>query len=1240
MSHSGSPSVVLILCLLALLASGCFRAAPPLEEFDEQLPQSSTPVPDVSPTQVHPVVRKRLRTTTAANPTPDGATTTPAPSQTASTQAPVMNGGDFSITTNEDTVASVTLATATYSGTDGISYLIVSAPAHGSLSQISANPFSGGTASYTPSVNYAGADSFSYTVCSGTTQLCASPPIVVTMSVAGVNDSPSISAISNQTTNEDSSTGLVNFTVSDPDNSVGCSQVSATSSNGSVISNNGIVIAGGNGSSCTLTLNPLANANGSANVSLSVTDGTATATQTFALTVNAVNDAPTMSSISSQSTNVNLSSTVAFNVSDADGPLACSSTYLSYTSSSPTLVAATGSVTWSGTWPHCLGTITPVTSMHGAANLTFQISDNASPSAGTASQSFQLTINDSLVAPPPVVTVPALAVTTSATSTYTISGTCVNGYSITLGGDVSSSQVDTGSLSQTCANQSFSWVISKSAEGNFTFQVTQLNPQDSTNTPSSPEFRYWTRDVTKPAIPVLTNPVENPTQSNTGSFTFNGTCEPQSTISLTAVVSKAGISVTPASTTCSQSGTFSFSQNLGTAGDTSTDAIYSYSVLSTDPAGNSSAAAGFVWDKNASYISAPSIVSVLINNTGANALNSSYFVYTTAQNDSLTITGNCVSTANYTLSVLENGVSLANPPVCSTTTNTFTLTLQSTGPNKWIAGAETSWFYEIYQSDPNGLNSPKTTFTWLTDNMQPAAPTFNQPAVASVTVPNRLFVSGTCATSGGNRGTVRFFVNGTLESSWDAACAADNTFSTTIDKTGSPATYTITAKHSDPAGNLSPVSSTITWTQDPASVPIPVITSPTSAVINNSDTFSIYGNCEPFYVLTLSGSSNPSGNSVSSSDMTNPAGSLTQTCTSNGKFTYTLSKASDATYSLNVSQQASAGSTSSAAAVVTWTRDTTIPNTPSLNAGGGNPYSATAYFTFSGTDNTGGSGVSRYECATVQSPSASDWSICTSPFLYWTNSAESVSTPLNVSGTKYFTVRSVDAAGNAGSAASTLSWTPTVNNSVLLHQFENNQSNSSSYVSPSLNFNGSGSGFSYTTGRFGTALSLAKIAGSTYATSPMPDNNYLSTFLSTMTLEFFINVAGTKNFQIIGQPSSWSVNAVGAKGNTSTYHISFTGFLNGATTSQTLQANCAFATGSWKYVAIRFNRGAVDIYCDSNVAKATAQWGVAGKARLNDSSSDLVIGSSSAGTSWSIDSLRISQGIRTISPPTQTFSAD
>ena len=107
------------------------------------------------------------------------------------------------------------------------------------------------------------------------------------ITVSDVNEAPTISSISDQTTLEDTATGAIAFTVGDVETAVGSLTVTATSSNVGVVAAGGIAL-GGSEANRTITLSPVANATGTSTITVTVTDaGGLTATRSFALTVTA-----------------------------------------------------------------------------------------------------------------------------------------------------------------------------------------------------------------------------------------------------------------------------------------------------------------------------------------------------------------------------------------------------------------------------------------------------------------------------------------------------------------------------------------------------------------------------------------------------------------------------------------------------------------------------------------------------------------------------------------------------------------------------------------------------------------------------------------------------------------------------------------------------------------------------------------------------------------------------------------
>ena len=92
--------------------------------------------------------------------------------------APVSE--DISVTTSEDTSKEITLKATDTEGSD-LTYSIVSEPTNGTVT------VSGSTATYTPSDDYNGSDSFTYKANDGTDD---SNTATVSITITAVNDTP------------------------------------------------------------------------------------------------------------------------------------------------------------------------------------------------------------------------------------------------------------------------------------------------------------------------------------------------------------------------------------------------------------------------------------------------------------------------------------------------------------------------------------------------------------------------------------------------------------------------------------------------------------------------------------------------------------------------------------------------------------------------------------------------------------------------------------------------------------------------------------------------------------------------------------------------------------------------------------------------------------------------------------------------------------------------------------------
>src|SRR5439155_1610111 len=160
------------------------------------------------------------------------------------------------------------------------------------------SPEATGTLSFTPATNANGVVTITVAVNDGgASNNVLSRTFQVT--VNPVNDPPTISSIADQGMDEDTVLGPINFTVADLE-SVSNLVMTGTSSNTGLVATAGIVLSG-SGSSRTLTVTPLSNQSGSTVITLIARDPQgASASTSFKLTVNAVNDAPTISTIANQ----------------------------------------------------------------------------------------------------------------------------------------------------------------------------------------------------------------------------------------------------------------------------------------------------------------------------------------------------------------------------------------------------------------------------------------------------------------------------------------------------------------------------------------------------------------------------------------------------------------------------------------------------------------------------------------------------------------------------------------------------------------------------------------------------------------------------------------------------------------------------------------------------------------------------------------------------------------------------
>jgi hypothetical protein len=200
----------------------------------------------------------------------------------------------------------------------------------------------------------------------------------------GGNTAPGISSFSARTINEDTSTGPIAFTVSDPE-TPGSLVINTSSSNPSLVPTANMTI-GGTGTDRTLTVTPALNQSGTATITVSVSDGQLSASSSFVLTVNAMNDTPTIAALPAATVPLNIP-TALQPVVIADIDTAASSLVVTGTSSDTNVLPNANII---------LGTVglSRTLSVHplqpGSATVTLRVSDGLAQSA----QSFLLTVTN------------------------------------------------------------------------------------------------------------------------------------------------------------------------------------------------------------------------------------------------------------------------------------------------------------------------------------------------------------------------------------------------------------------------------------------------------------------------------------------------------------------------------------------------------------------------------------------------------------------------------------------------------------------------------------------------------------------------------------------------------------------------------------------------------------------------------------------------------------------------------
>ncbi len=250
--------------------------------------------------------------------------------------------------------------------------VLVTGPAHGSLT-LSPD----GSYTYTPAANYNGPDSFIYKAQDAAHE--GSNPATVALTVTAVNDAPVADAMTISTNEDTEKTGTL--TGSDIEGSPLTFALATAAAHGTATIQ-------GNGS---FSYQPAANYNGPDSFTFTVQDGALTsAVATVSVTVNAVNDAPTLAAVSTPA---------AINEDAAEQTVSLSGISTGAANEAQTLtVTATSSntalldnPTVVYTSPQGTGTLkyTPKANQFGSASVTVKVSDGDAETT----QSFTVMIN-------------------------------------------------------------------------------------------------------------------------------------------------------------------------------------------------------------------------------------------------------------------------------------------------------------------------------------------------------------------------------------------------------------------------------------------------------------------------------------------------------------------------------------------------------------------------------------------------------------------------------------------------------------------------------------------------------------------------------------------------------------------------------------------------------------------------------------------------------------------------------
>lgn len=258
---------------------------------------------------------------------------------------------------------------------DRLNYSITTAAASGVATIDSLT----GVLTYTPNLNYNGSDTFIVTVEDGTGRSATS---FVSLGVLPVNDIPTTSN-SSFSLNEDSSVSG-SLVAEDVDGDTLTYSIVSQGSGGMVVITNTTTGA--------FTYVPNGNYNGVDTFTFKVNDGTVDSnTSSVTTTVLSINDEPILDNISDISTQSGQLVSTSVVINDPDSTITCSGNLV--VTSSDTAVMPVSGISFSGTVPNCIISLTPNVNTSGIVAISVALSD-LDPDPKSVSKTFNLTVTN------------------------------------------------------------------------------------------------------------------------------------------------------------------------------------------------------------------------------------------------------------------------------------------------------------------------------------------------------------------------------------------------------------------------------------------------------------------------------------------------------------------------------------------------------------------------------------------------------------------------------------------------------------------------------------------------------------------------------------------------------------------------------------------------------------------------------------------------------------------------------